>query len=31
MLESRTHLDIGIAALADLRDRGQSVKHLRYE
>ncbi|MDX2148419.1 MAG: AMP nucleosidase [Planctomycetota bacterium] len=25
------HLDIGIDALADLRDRGESVKHLRFE
>jgi AMP nucleosidase len=25
------HLDIGIDALADLRDSGQSVKHLRFE
>lgn len=26
-----THIDIGIDALKDLRDRGESVKHLRYE
>jgi AMP nucleosidase len=25
------HLDIGIDALIDLRDRGESVKHLRFE
>ncbi|MBM4007281.1 MAG: AMP nucleosidase [Planctomycetes bacterium] len=25
------HLDIGIDALRDLRDRGESVKHLRFE
>jgi AMP nucleosidase len=28
---SRTHLDIGIDALIDLRDSGESVKHLRFE
>lgn len=28
---ARTHLDIGIDALIDLRDRGESVKHLRFE
>jgi AMP nucleosidase len=27
----RTHLDIGIDALVELRDRGESVKHLRFE
>ena len=27
----QTHLDIGIDALADLRDSGESVKHLRFE
>lgn len=27
----RTHLDIGIDALIELRDRGESVKHLRFE
>jgi len=27
----RTHLEIGIDALADLRDSGESVKHLRFE
>ena len=27
----RTHLDIGIDALRELRDRGESVKHLRFE
>jgi AMP nucleosidase len=26
-----THLDIGIDALRELRDRGESVKHLRFE
>jgi AMP nucleosidase len=25
------HLDVGIAALVDLRDSGESVKHLRFE
>jgi AMP nucleosidase len=25
------HLEIGIDALLDLRDRGESVKHLRFE
>jgi AMP nucleosidase len=25
------HLDIGIDALRELRDRGESVKHLRFE
>jgi AMP nucleosidase len=25
------HLEIGIDALADLRDSGESVKHLRFE
>lgn len=27
----RTHLDIGIDALVELRDKGESVKHLRFE
>jgi len=27
----RQHLDIGIDALRELRDRGESVKHLRFE
>ncbi|QDU21399.1 AMP nucleosidase [Urbifossiella limnaea] len=27
----RAHLDIGIDALVELRDRGESVKHLRFE
>src|SRR6476661_3407488 len=27
----RTHLDIGIDALVELRDSGESVKHLRFE
>ncbi|MFO0935740.1 MAG: AMP nucleosidase [Gemmataceae bacterium] len=27
----RRHLDVGIAALVDLRDSGESVKHLRFE
>jgi AMP nucleosidase len=27
----KLHLEIGIDALTDLRDSGQSVKHLRYE
>lgn len=27
----RSHLDIGIDALVDLRDSGESVKHLRFE
>lgn len=27
----RSHLDIGIDALIELRDRGESVKHLRFE
>lgn len=27
----RTHLEIGIEALVDLRDSGESVKHLRFE
>src|SRR3954447_25212680 len=27
----RTHLEIGIDALVELRDRGESVKHLRFE
>lgn len=27
----KMHLEIGIDALSDLRDSGQSVKHLRYE
>jgi AMP nucleosidase len=27
----RAHLDIGIDALVDLRDSGESVKHLRFE
>ncbi|MBL0927161.1 MAG: AMP nucleosidase [Phycisphaerales bacterium] len=27
----RKHLDIGLDALCDLRDSGQSVKHLRFE
>jgi AMP nucleosidase len=27
----RTHLNIGIDALCELRDRGESVKHLRFE
>ena len=27
----KMHLDIGIDALTDLRDSGESVKHLRYE
>ena len=26
-----THLEIGINALIELRDAGESVKHLRYE
>jgi AMP nucleosidase len=25
------HLDIGLDALRDLRDKGESVKHLRFE
>jgi AMP nucleosidase len=25
------HLEIGIDALRELRDRGESVKHLRFE
>jgi AMP nucleosidase len=28
---TRQHLDIGIDALRELRDRGESVKHLRFE
>ncbi|HEX4610683.1 MAG TPA: AMP nucleosidase [Urbifossiella sp.] len=28
---ARAHLDIGIDALVELRDRGESVKHLRFE
>jgi AMP nucleosidase len=28
---ARTHLEIGIDALVDLRDSGESVKHLRFE
>lgn len=28
---ARIHLDIGIDALIELRDRGESVKHLRFE
>jgi AMP nucleosidase len=27
----RMHIDIGIDALSDLRDSGESVKHLRFE
>jgi len=27
----RTHLDVGIASLIELRDSGESVKHLRFE
>lgn len=27
----RRHLDIGVDALVELRDRGESVKHLRFE
>jgi AMP nucleosidase len=27
----KQHLDIGIDALRELRDRGESVKHLRFE
>ena len=27
----RTHLEVGITALAELRDSGDSVKHLRFE
>lgn len=27
----RTHLEVGIDALVELRDRGESVKHLRFE
>ena len=27
----KRHLDVGIAALVDLRDSGESVKHLRFE
>jgi AMP nucleosidase len=27
----QTHLEIGIDALRDLRDSGESVKHLRFE
>ena len=27
----RRHLDVGLAALFDLRDSGESVKHLRFE
>jgi AMP nucleosidase len=27
----RAHLEIGIDALVELRDRGESVKHLRFE
>ena len=27
----RRHLDVGLAALVDLRDSGESVKHLRFE
>ena len=28
---AKQHLDIGLDALRDLRDRGESVKHLRFE
>ena len=27
----RRHLDVGLAALIDLRDSGESIKHLRFE
>ncbi len=27
----RTHLEIGIDSLIELRDSGQSVEHLRFE
>ena len=27
----RTHLEIGIDSLIELRDSGESVKHLRFE
>jgi AMP nucleosidase len=27
----KQHLEIGIDALRELRDRGESVKHLRFE
>jgi AMP nucleosidase len=27
----RTHLEIGIASLVELRDSGESVKHLRFQ
>jgi AMP nucleosidase len=27
----RKHLEIGIASLIELRDSGESVKHLRFE
>jgi AMP nucleosidase len=27
----RKHLDIGIASLIELRDSGESVKHMRFE
>jgi AMP nucleosidase len=27
----RTHLEVGITALAELRDFGSSVRHLRFE
>jgi AMP nucleosidase len=27
----RTHLDVGIDSLIELRDSGESVKHLRFE
>jgi AMP nucleosidase len=27
----KLHLDIGLDALRELRDRGESVKHLRFE
>jgi hypothetical protein len=27
----KMHLEIGISSLAELRDSGESVKHLRFE
>jgi AMP nucleosidase len=27
----KKHLDVGVDALVDLRDKGESVKHLRFE
>ena len=26
-----THLDVGIDTLIELRDRGESIRHLRFE